>query len=432
MESEEQLSNLRRSQTRALLNSLSILIEQEEHIDLELRCGGKSIFCHKMIMSLSPLLYLCLKDTNDETATVILPDFEYHEVNTLVQNIYNSLSLESMEDFKCDRDLASEFLLTNLVKDPMKKRVKCEIFPIKQENVTNGDINENLQEAFMEMTEEWVVKVEGNVEHADSDMADNEDASGTVQNEEVAEKYFISGKRAKMGLRNLKRYPKFDDKLPRLPWAGKWRKKPFSEEAAKMAGKKLIQCTRCEFQTHNQTIFRQHNKTAHQKIGPASCIKCHNSYDSRNMWRHQQICLKSTVCEDCGFVSSCQQEFYYHRRYQHTMFKCKLCNEMFEGKAKLSAHNTIKHRGSIPCSTCGKIYPNSSCLASHMKRVHTPNEEKRFKCQYCGKGYTDKTKLLSHEAYAHSRDKPFRCRFDCGKAFNDYGNRIKHEKIHKK
>ena len=430
MEEHKDLTMTSKLQANTLLNSLSIVNNYEEHFDLELRCGGQSIFCHKMIISISPLIYQCLQDMVDDTesATVILPDFGYHEVKSMVICLYKSLSAESMEDFKCNREIASEFLLTKLLESQslFEKRKICENFPIKVEDINNSDINENFQDEIINSSGAWMVRLEGHVESAvkNEGLSENE-------NEEIAETDFISGKRAKMGLRRLKKYPKFD-KFPKLPREIKRRKPPMDDMAAKKAGKKLIQCSRCEFQTHMERIFREHNKAVHQKIGPASCKMCHETFDSRNMWRHQQNCMKSTICEECGFVSKNRQQFLDHRRTLHIIFKCKFCDETFQGRAKVLAHQTANHKEWIPCSICGKTYPTSSALSLHKKRVHTSNEDKKYKCQYCGKGYADKDKLASHVAYTHTKDKPFKCRFDCGKAFNDYGNRIKHEKIHKK
>ena len=63
-----------------------------------------------------------------------------------------------------------------------------------------------------------------------------------------------------------------------------------------------------------------------------------------------------------------------------------------------------------------------------MKRIHTPDEKKKFQCQDCGKGFAQKDSFEAHRMSMHLKLRPHKCRYGCDMAYNDVSNRNQHEK----
>jgi len=62
--------------------------------------------------------------------------------------------------------------------------------------------------------------------------------------------------------------------------------------------------------------------------------------------------------------------------------------------------------------------------------MHTNDSDKKYKCEECGKGFVEKGKLEIHTTSVHIRNRPYACRYECGAAYNEKGNRTKHEVSH--
>ena len=109
------------------------------------------------------------------------------------------------------------------------------------------------------------------------------------------------------------------------------------------------------------------------------------------------------------------------------MFICDICSKEFREKLKWKIHRRRFHRNSEQCEECSGVFKN---LAKHKKTIHTKESEKKYQCDHCEKGFIDKTRRDVHVQSVHMKKKPFICRFDCGYACADGGNRLKHEKLH--
>lgn len=101
-------------------DSLAGFRENQEYLDLELRCEKTSIQSHKFVMSFSPMIKQCLQEFPDENENVIIifPDFDHDALEAMVNNLYASLSSKKNTDFYCDTDLAKELLLHQLKQQP--------------------------------------------------------------------------------------------------------------------------------------------------------------------------------------------------------------------------------------------------------------------------------------------------------------------------
>ena len=78
-----------------------------------------------------------------------------------------------------------------------------------------------------------------------------------------------------------------------------------------------------------------------------------------------------------------------------------------------------------PCPECGAKVVN---LESHIRHVHTPDDQKKFQCKNCGKGFDHMKNLDQHMMNMHLKLKPYNCRYGCEISYNDKSNRNHHER----
>merc|ERR1712032_1190651 len=64
-------------------------------------------------------------------------------------------------------------------------------------------------------------------------------------------------------------------------------------------------------------------------------------------------------------------------------------------------------------------------MMMHRRRAHINSGKKQ--CTYCGKGFVDNARMQGHIRSRHTGEKPFPCRYLCGQACAEAGNRKKHE-----
>lgn len=80
-------------------------------------------------------------------------------------------------------------------------------------------------------------------------------------------------------------------------------------------------------------------------------------------------------CDGCpNRTFSSREELIQHRRQDHGMLTCDLCDKFYGRVSHLWKHVNKMHRGhpSVTCSTCGKISASKSHLRSHMLKMHRP------------------------------------------------------------
>ena len=132
------------------------------------------------------------------------------------------------------------------------------------------------------------------------------------------------------------------------------------------------------------------------------------------------------MCDACDYTADSEAKLYGHAKYNHddSLHICDLCSKEFKGDTRLKLHIRSSHREKKPCPYCGKFIWN---LWKHIKTAHTSDSEKKYQCDECDKGFVDMYTMEGHKRNVHIRDRPFVCRYMCGIASNDKGNRKKHE-----
>ena len=104
---------------------------------------------------------------------------------------------------------------------------------------------------------------------------------------------------------------------------------------------------------------------------------------------------------------------------------CEKCGKVFDSYIYLADHVKYVHAEKKACKLCGAVVKH---LDDHMLNVHTEDSKKSRQCQYCGKGFLDQQKLDRHVMSMHLKLKPYKCRYGCDIAYNDYSNRNHHER----
>ncbi|KAL4231684.1 Zinc finger protein 34 [Mactra antiquata] len=103
----------------------------------------------------------------------------------------------------------------------------------------------------------------------------------------------------------------------------------------------------------------------------------------------------------------------------NTNYKVRLC--YYNDRSKRIDEYPLK------CDVCDKRYKRRKDLNSH-KKVHIPNEERKFHCTECGKGFNSKNACSKHERI-HSDVKPYKCT-KCDKSFRQLGHLQVHLRVH--
>ena len=189
----------------------------------------------------------------------------------------------------------------------------------------------------------------------------------------------------------------------------------------------------CNIQFENRKKKMLHNRVVHKNY--FLCETCSKTYkESEDYQMHIQKHAKkiknnSNICDECGFIAVNKYNLKGHKdlRHDNQMFICDICCREFRGKLKLKIHRRRFHRNSEQCEECSGIFKN---LAKHKKTIHTKESEKKYQCDHCEKGFIDKNRRDVHVQSVHMKKKPYICRYDCGYACADGGNRLKHEKLH--
>jgi len=170
-------------------------------------------------------------------------------------------------------------------------------------------------------------------------------------------------------------------------------------------------------------IYNSHRGNFH-------CEVCRQTFQTKDQYEEHAESdphkVEAFVCDDCGFTSSNKPTFYSHIKYHHdkNIKVCELCSKEFEGTFRLKLHMRSFHSEKKPCPLCGEMIKK---LGIHMKTMHTQDKDKKYQCDQCGKGFPEMGKLEIHKMSVHINARPYECRYGCGAACNDKGNRKKHE-----
>jgi hypothetical protein len=175
-----------------------------------------------------------------------------------------------------------------------------------------------------------------------------------------------------------------------------------------------------------------HIYTVHR--GSLHCSTCHQTFRDESLYKEHiekhgaGNGSTECICDDCGFTAKNKYLLSNHKAYKHdhTVTTCELCGDQFQGRLKMMVHKRRSHTNAGPkqCPHCGGTY---SQIWKHMREMHTEEKDKKYHCEYCQRGFMERHKMEAHIRSAHTGEKPFACRYMCGQACAEAGNRKKHE-----
>ncbi|ESO99992.1 hypothetical protein LOTGIDRAFT_54849, partial [Lottia gigantea] len=133
---------------------------------------------------------------------------------------------------------------------------------------------------------------------------------------------------------------------------------------------------------------------------------------------------KKHTCDACDNAFRKKQDLESHRLKVHGIkdFKCEVCNEAFETKAKHKFHmrsHDSRDREKFPCEVmmCTRVFQTKSGLDLHKLRVHDikPKCGRWLECTYCNDYFRSRPDFEKH-LRKHTNEKPFVCEI-CGNKF---------------
>ena len=190
-----------------------------------------------------------------------------------------------------------------------------------------------------------------------------------------------------------------------------------------------VSCDICGTWKKSLMALEYHKKYKHSIEGQTICSTCKKSFPHNDFPNHD---CNQFICNDCGKILKTEASLgkhiqNVHRINERTHF-CNICGKGFRHKRVLKSHIDKVHENKnqrTPCPECGQNVVN---LRSHMRSIHTPDDQKTCQCQHCGKGFWEQHSLDKHIMNMHLKLRPYNCRYGCEISYNDVSNRNHHEK----
>lgn len=199
----------------------------------------------------------------------------------------------------------------------------------------------------------------------------------------------------------------------------------------------LFVCNQCNAALPNFETFRNHLKY-HLKsqtnptqidLNPFMCTYCgitlanQIDFDRHNI-NHFLIKITEFACAfNCNKNFDKSDDLQKHLFDQHAqnLWKCTICNELFDTKVSIQVHLTVAHTNEMKlyrCSACMEQFKNEQEFENHVRQQHvsssTTTTTASLQCLFCRTVCTNELEMNFHLA-AHARQ--FRCPI-CPKAFH--------------
>ncbi|XP_068215374.1 zinc finger protein 665-like [Palaemon carinicauda] len=237
-------------------------------------------------------------------------------------------------------------------------------------------------------------------------------------------------------------------------------KNKLDRHVVKHTKEKAFVCDMCGKQYSQKQNLRDHISRYHSEEDsssryPYSCEYCKRMYrNENNLTKHLES--QGGKCNTCGEVLPCSGLLFRHKK-NHASSSCEYCAKTFQSKSALQIHVNIKHKDKgLQCSMCPKkfLFPSylklhfanahSQCtpqykcqecgfcavtesyLKSHMTRMHSGSEKRKYTCQVCRKNFRSNARLVEHTRI-HTGERPFACPV-CFKTFYSQSNLYAHER----
>ena len=185
-------------------------------------------------------------------------------------------------------------------------------------------------------------------------------------------------------------------------------------------------CYACDFEAKDVIHLASHKRIHHVHL----CKKCKHYFKGQGAYRtHRAKCRPEDVtfykCEHCEYrTPSWNQNMKRHVMFVHNKpYECKLCNENFRSKEKLSEHTEKHLKVHLQCRFCSLIFSSGSNRTRHEKSQHKScsdgrKERKKVgrtvkRCSQCEYKTTNQTHLTRHSEVHNKERKLKPAEFHC-------------------
>ncbi|XP_046659121.1 zinc finger protein 347-like isoform X2 [Homalodisca vitripennis] len=188
-------------------------------------------------------------------------------------------------------------------------------------------------------------------------------------------------------------------------------------------------CLECYSLFSSYPDLVDHVLTNHQKIdklsGDVNNIEFQNPVLLEEVPKtdHEDSELKCLMCDSSDIFLS-KASLIEHMRTSH-MWKCTMCNRIFQKEKRLEQHIAAIHDTRTECSVCGKQLKNSQSRRKH-ERGH--DRDCNEICWHCGAILKTKQSLHKH-LMLHSGIN-FPCKI-CNRPFKTNTHRLRHQAVHR-
>jgi len=437
-----------------ILNYLRSCRENLTNSDVIIHCNDGSVAAHKLVLgSISQMLFVEFSiNLQDETMSVILPDFSSEQVSSYLDAIYNCRSVASFHSFNqmLGYEMAVSFL-PNLVNNNEEEA------NVEEEWSTSHDFEAKMEEEKEEDSENF------NMDCGEDNIPDHktEDIKPVIipfykRPASDGEKKIISfvkkdvnscgrQKSSKVWLHYeedpvdpTKRECKHCGLVIICPDKSTWtmhshivskhKDKVFSfsdgvilqnfenDEIKKLSTKPKSKEEKDESHIDPETGELKKKKRKRPKT--SQVWKYFVEVQEDTPWEHGkrgrcQICSAVIFCPDSSTSNMINHLSATHgvnvtskkeESNQSTM--CSICGQLFSSKATRDRHERIHlEQFKVYCSFCGKGFMEEHRRIRH-ERTHTG--EKPHECSVCGRRFAEKNQLKSHYRI-HTGETPYKC-----------------------
>ncbi|ODM90375.1 Zinc finger and BTB domain-containing protein 48, partial [Orchesella cincta] len=182
----------------------------------------------------------------------------------------------------------------------------------------------------------------------------------------------------------------------------------------------LVTCTTCNVNLKSYCLYRQHMESkAHGASPMYSCELCGKTYHTdialqghRRQDHFAEMGLEPIKCEECGLITSNNQQLRYHIKLVHNKVRkywCEFCGQAFGDRKGLESHLRSFHKG--PLGT--PVLPSGKHFRLEKK---SENGEESWLCDFCTGIFSNLMAVRTHLLNTHYEQLSHVCE-GCGKKF---------------
>ncbi|KAJ0169581.1 hypothetical protein K1T71_014766 [Dendrolimus kikuchii] len=181
-------------------------------------------------------------------------------------------------------------------------------------------------------------------------------------------------------------------------------------------------CLQCNFNSYDMYAYIKHLQTL--ECRSIACDDCGNIYKYRKGLQnhYNKSCSNAkgdyVVCQECK--KSLKKSVYKEHAKKCKIFKCVICNIIFDTMVQLSNHQSREHPLSIEikhCGLCSRECVGTLALRKHIERTHKDDFHLyKYMCKECKEVFKHPQKLFAHYFMKHKELEPYTCKI-CNQKF---------------